>query len=269
MIITFNNPNTEKVETLTNAKILDINYDNYPKFIIYTIAHMNNRSEYGEIDLKINISYKAYVVDIKTFDKKYLLDTVNRHIINSGVYTIDIIDIHNLVITVITNKIKPEAEPTSLTGLASAILGIVTETGKKFDAKENGKSESANDTLINIARDIKKKRPPMPPPRPTKPNVDYNMIPINERITLIVRENDKGVCILPSTSITGIVISDRELTITYINDFSDEHRLYTIKYAMSNACDVYRIVAGVLSKEREYVVDLVKLEAIIHMELGV
>lgn len=269
MIITFTQPTTNTIETLNNATLTNIDYSTYPKYITYTVSHINERSRRGEIDFKVNVTYGAIPVNTKDIDKKYLIDTVNRHLVNSGVESTDIMDIHNLVLRTIVNKPNAEASATSLTSLASAVLGVMAETGKKF-ANKDGKNESANEMLYQIARNIESKRPPAPP---RKANLDYCMIPINEPVTLIVPMEEGTIHVLPSMLIAGMVVGNDATLIHYKRSqneqVDDATTTCTLRYAMSDIHTVYATIANVLFKEDPHVVDLVKLQATLHKELGV
>ena len=269
MIITFTQPTTNTTESLNNATIINIDYSTYPKYITYTVSHINERSRRGEIDFKINIPYTANPVNTKNIDKKYLIDTINRHLVNSDVKCIDIMDIHNLVLRTIANKPNSDVSPTSLTSLASAVLGVVAETGKKF-ANKDSKGESANEMLLQIARNIESKRPPAPP---RTANLDYCMIPINEPVTLIVPTEEGTIHVLASILIAGIVIGNDATFIHYTrsqnSQVGDAATTCTLRYAMSDINVVYATIANVLFKEDPHVIDLVKLQATLHKELGV
>ena len=266
MIITFTQPTTNTTESLNNATIINIDYSTYPKYITYTVSHINERSRRGEIDFKINIPYTANPVNTKNIDKKYLIDTINRHLVNSDVKCIDIMDIHNLVLRTIANKPNSDVSPTSLTSIASAVLG---ETGKKF-ANKDSKGESANEMLLQIARNIESKRPPAPP---RTANLDYCMIPINEPVTLIVPTEEGTIHVLASMLIAGIVIGNDATFIHYTrsqnSQVGDAATTCTLRYAMSDINVVYATIANVLFKEDPHVIDLVKLQATLHKELGV
>ena len=270
MIITFTQPTTNTLETLNNATITNIDYTNYPKSITYTVSHINDRSRRGEIDFKVNIPHTPHPVNIKDIDKKYLLDTIIRHLVNSEVESVDIMEIHNLLLRTINNKANPEAPVTSLTGLASVVWDVMAETGKKFNKDKKGKDGSANEMLLNIARNIESQRPPAPP---RKANLDYYMIPINEPVTLIVPMEDGTIHVLPSMLIAGMVVGNDATFIHYTrsqnSQAGDATTTCTLRYAMSDIHTVYATIANVLFKENPHVVDLVKVQATLHKELGV
>lgn len=274
MNIIFRNGSVD-TKVFHDAKIVDIEFNNFPNEICYYVDYTENSFVRGTSRINITVSHNNKFDQKIIIDKDDILKKVQDYIMHTHASSIQIHYIHNYVVDLLLGEYecvkmenKPDTEEPSMSELASTFFDMLTVVPQII--KSGGKSninKSGNEVLKETARKIK--RPPYPPKRNTHKN--YQMVNIDKPMTVVVPEPNGSIQVLPSIVITGLVINTNSVAMYYTrssNPCGASPMECVLTFKDTDIHTVYRTITGYFNKAKSGVIDFVNLQEVLNQELG-
>ncbi len=258
-----------------DATIVDINFDYFPNAIGYFIDYSENAFIRGTTRLTVSVPYNPKFDEKIIIDKDDILKKVQEYVAHTHATTIPIQTIHDYVLEVLLGsydmtekKFTGDNEP-NIRDLADTFIDMLTVVPQII--KSGGKpkvNKSGNEVLKETARKIRN-RPPYPP----KHNAGkrYQMININEPVTIIVPEPNGTIQILSRMTVTGMVVGTTSVSVYYTgssNPCGATPMECNISFGNTDVRNVYNTIAKCFGRAKADVIDLVTLQEMLVAEFG-
>lgn len=274
MNIVFRNGSVE-TRVFQDAKIVDIDFKNFPNEICYYVNYVENAFVHGTTCLNVSVEHNPKFNEKIIIDKEDMMKKVQEYISLTPATTIPIIAIHNYVVKVLLDeydmveKKSDDSKDTSdIRELADTFLGMLTVVPQII--KSGGKpfaAQSGNEVLKETARKIK--RPPYPPKN--NRTKQYQMINLEGPMTVVVLEPNGSIKVLPSMEITGIVVNTNSVAMYYTrsgNPCGASPMECVLTFKDTDIHTVYATITRYFSKAKSGVLDFVNLQEVLNQELG-
>ena len=274
MNIIFRNGSVE-TKVFNDAKIVDIDFDYFPNEIHYYVDYTENSFIRGTSRINISVPNNPKFNQKIIIDKDDILKKVKDFIAHTHASSIPIHSIHDYVVDLllgsydmVEKKSNESNDKPDINDLANTFFDMLTVVPQII--KSGGKpkvNKSGNEVLKETARKIK--RPPYPP----KHNAGkrYQMININEPVTIIVPEPNGTIQILSRMTVTGMVVAATSVSVYYTgsnNPCGATPMECTISFANTDVRNVYNTIAKCFGRAKADVIDLVTLQEMLVAEFG-
>lgn len=274
MNIVFRNGSVE-TRVFQDAKIVDIDFKNFPNEICYYVNYVENAFVHGTTCLNVSVEHNPKFNEKIIIDKEDMMKKVQEYISLTPATTIPIIAIHNYVVKVLLDeydmvekKSDDSKDTPDIRELADTFLDMLTVVPQII--KSGGKpfaAQSGNEVLKETARKIK--RPPYPPKN--NRTKQYQMINLEGPMTVVVLEPNGSIKVLPSMEITGIVVNTNSVAMYYTrsgNPCGASPMECVLTFKDTDIHTVYATITRYFSKAKSGVLDFVNLQEVLNQELG-
>ena len=258
-----------------DATIVDINFDYFPNAIGYFIDYSENAFIRGTTRLTVSVPYNPKFDEKIIIDKDDILKKVQEYVAHTHATTIPIQTIHDYVLEVLlgsyemTEKKSTGDNEPNIRDLADTFIDMLTVVPQII--KSGGRPQvdkSGNEVLKETARKIKN-RPPYPPKH--NAGKQYQMININEPVTIIVPEPNGTIQILSRMTVTGMVVGNTSVSVYYTgsnNPCGATPMECVISFGNTDVRNVYNIIAKCFGRSKADVIDLVTLQEMLVAEFA-
>ena len=274
MNIIFRNGSVE-TKIFNDATIVDIDFDYFPNEIKYYIDYTENSFVRGTSRVTISVPHNPKFDDKIIIDKDDILKKVRDYIAHTHASSIPIHSIHNYVVelllgeyVIVEKKSDSDNEP-SMRELADTFIDMLTVVPQII--KSGGKpniNKSGNEVLKETARKVRN-RPAYPPKRNTHKNCQ--MVNIDRPMTVVVPEPNGSIQVLPSITITGIVVNTNSVAMYYTrsgNPCGASPMECVLTFKDTDIHTVYETITKYFNKAKSGVIDFVNLQEVLTEELG-
>ena len=271
MNIIFRNGSVE-TKVFNDAKIVDIDFDYFPNEIHYYVDYTENSFIRGTSRINISVPNNPKFNQKIIIDKDDILKKVRDYIAHTHASSIPIHSIHDYVVDLLLGSYdmveKKSNDKPDINDLANTFFDMLTVVPQII--KSGGKpkvSKSGNEVLKETARKIK--RPPYPPKHSTHKN--YQMVNIDRPMTVVVPEPNGSIQVLPSITITGIVVNTNSVAMYYTrsgNPCGASPMECVLTFKDTDIHTVYETITKYFNKAKSGVIDFVNLQEVLTEELG-
>lgn len=274
MNIIFRNGSVE-TKVFNDAKIVDIDFDYFPNEIHYYVDYTENSFVRGTSRVTISVPHNPKFDNKIIIDKDDILKKVRDYIAHTHASSIPIHSIHNFVVelllgeyVMVEKKSDSNNEP-SMRELADTFIDMLTVVPQII--KSGGKpniNKSGNEVLKETARKVRN-RPAYPPKRNTHKNCQ--MVNIDRPMTVVVPEPNGSIQVLPSITITGIVVNTNSVAMYYTrsgNPCGASPMECVLTFKDTDIHTVYETITKYFNKAKSGVIDFVNLQEVLTEELG-
>ena len=274
MNIIFRNGSVD-TKVFHDAKIVDIEFNDFPNEICYYIDYTENSFVRGTSRVTISVPHNPKFDDKIIIDKDDILKKVRDYIAHTHASSIPIHSIHNYVVElllgeyVVVEKESDSNNEPSMRELADTFIDMLTVVPQII--KSGGKpniNKSGNEVLKETARKVRN-RPAYPPKRNTHKNCQ--MVNIDRPMTVVVPEPNGSIQVLPSIVITGIVINTNSVAMYYTrsgNPCGASPMECVLTFKDTDIYTVYETITKYFNKAKSGVIDFVNLQEVLTEELG-
>lgn len=275
MNIVFRNGSVE-TRVFQDAKIVDIDFKNFPNEICYYVNYVENAFVHGTTCLNVSVEHNPKFNKKIIIDKEDMMKKVQEYISLTPATTIPIIAIHNYVVKVLLDeydmvekKSDDSKDTPDIRELADTFLDMLTVVPQII--KSGGKpkvNKSGNEVLKETARKVRN-RPAYPPKRNTHKNCQ--MVNIDRPMTVVVPEPNGSIQVLPSITITGIVVNTNSVAMYYTrsgNPCGASPMECVLTFKDTDIHTVYETITKYFNKAKSGVIDFVNLQEVLTEELG-
>lgn len=276
MNIVFRNGSVE-TRVFQDAKIVDIDFKNFPNEICYYVNYVENAFVHGTTCLNVSVEHNPKFNEKLIIDKEDMMKKVQEYISLTPATTIPIIAIHNYVVKVLLDeydmvekKSDDSKDTPDIRELADTFLDMLTVVPQII--KSGGKpfaAQSGNEVLKETARKIRN-RPPYPP-KQHNGGKRYQMISINKPVTIVVPEPNGTIQILSGMTVTGMVVGTTSVAVYYTgsnNPCGATPMECIISFGNTDVHNVYNTIAKCFGRAKADVIDLVTLQEMLVAEFG-
>lgn len=273
MNIIFRNGSVD-TKVFHDAKIVDIEFNDFPNEICYYVDYTENSFVRGTSRVTISVPHNPKFNQKIIIDKDDILKKVKDFIAHTHASSIPIHSIHDYVVDLllgsydmVEKKSNESNDKPDINDLANTFFDMLTVVPQIIKGKPKV-SKSGNEVLKETARKIKT-RPPYPPKHNSGKR--YQMINIDKPMTVVVPEPNGSIQVLPSITITGIVVNTNSVAIYYTrsgNPCGASPMECVLTFKDTDIHTVYRTIAGYFNKAKAGVVDFVNLQEVLNQELG-
>lgn len=274
MNIIFRNGSVD-TKVFHDAKIVDIEFNDFPNEICYYVDYTENSFVRGTSRVTISVPHNPKFDNKIIIDKDDILKKVRDYIAHTHASSIPIHSIHNYVVelllgeyVMVEKKSDSNNEP-SMRELADTFIDMLTVVPQII--KSGGKpniNKSGNEVLKETARKVRN-RPAYPPKRNTHKN--YQMVNIDRPMTVVVPEPNGSIQVLPSITITGIVVNTNSVAMYYTrsgNPCGASPMECVLTFKDTDIHTVYETITKYFNKAKSGVIDFVNLQEVLTEELG-
>lgn len=258
-----------------DAKIVDIEFNDFPNEICYYVDYTENSFVRGTSRVTISVPHNPKFDNKIIIDKDDILKKVRDYIAHTHASSIPIHSIHNYVVelllgeyVMVEKKSDSNNEP-SMRELADTFIDMLTVVPQII--KSGGKpniNKSGNEVLKETARKVRN-RPAYPPKRNTHKNCQ--MVNIDRPMTVVVPEPNGSIQVLPSITITGIVVNTNSVAMYYTrsgNPCGASPMECVLTFKDTDIHTVYETITKYFNKAKSGVIDFVNLQEVLTEELG-
>lgn len=274
MNIIFRNGSVD-TKVFHDAKIVDIEFNDFPNEICYYVDYTENSFVRGTSRVTISVPHNSKFDNKIIIDKDDILKKVRDYIAHTHASSIPIHSIHNYVVelllgeyVMVEKKSDSNNEP-SMRELADTFIDMLTVVPQII--KSGGKpniNKSGNEVLKETARKVRN-RPAYPPKRNTHKNCQ--MVNIDRPMTVVVPEPNGSIQVLPSITITGIVVNTNSVAMYYTrsgNPCGASPMECVLTFKDTDIHTVYETITKYFNKAKSGVIDFVNLQEVLTEELG-
>jgi hypothetical protein len=274
MNIIFRNGSVD-TKVFHDAKIVDIEFNDFPNEIGYYVDYTENSFVRGTSRVTISVPHNPKFDNKIIIDKADILKKVRDYIAHTHASNFPIHSIHNYVIelllgeyVMVEKKSDSNNEP-SMRELADTFIDMLTVVPQII--KSGGKpniNKSGNEVLKETARKVRN-RPAYPPKRNTHKNCQ--MVNIDRPMTVVVPEPNGSIQVLPSITITGIVVNTNSVAMYYTrsgNPCGASPMECVLTFKDTDIHTVYETITKYFNKAKSSVIDFVNLQEVLTEELG-
>lgn len=274
MNIIFRNGSVD-TKVFHDAKIVDIEFNDFPNEIGYYVDYTENSFVRGTSRVTISVPHNPKFDNKIIIDKADILKKVRDYIAHTHASNFPIHSIHNYVVelllgeyVMVEKKSDSNNEP-SMRELADTFIDMLTVVPQII--KSGGKpniNKSGNEVLKETARKVRN-RPAYPPKRNTHKNCQ--MVNIDRPMTVLVPEPNGSIQILPSITITGIVVNTNSVAMYYTrsgNPCGASPMECVLTFKDTDIHTVYETITKYFNKAKSGVIDFVNLQEVLTEELG-
>ena len=274
MNIIFRNGSVD-TKVFHDAKIVDIEFNDFPNEICYYVDYTENSFVRGTSRVTISVPHNPKFDNKIIIDKDDILKKVRDYIAHTHASSIPIHSIHNYVVelllgeyVMVEKKSDSNNEP-SMRELADTFIDMLTVVPQII--KSGGKpniNKSGNEVLKETARKVRN-RPAYPPKRNTHKNCQ--MVNIDRPMTVVVPEPNGSIQVLPSITITGIVVNTNSVAMYYTrsgNPCGASPMECVLTFKDTDIHTVYETITKYFNKAKSGVIDFVNLQEVLTEELG-
>lgn len=274
MNIIFRNGSVD-TKVFHDAKIVDIEFNDFPNEICYYVDYTENSFVRGTSRVTISVPHNPKFDNKIIIDKADILKKVRDYIAHTHASNFPIHSIHNYVIelllgeyVMVEKKSDSNNEP-SMRELADTFIDMLTVVPQII--KSGGKpniNKSGNEVLKETARKVRN-RPAYPPKRNTHKNCQ--MVNIDRPMTDVVPEPNGSIQVLPSITITGIVVNTNSVAMYYTrsgNPCGASPMECVLTFKDTDIHTVYETITKYFNKAKSGVIDFVNLQEVLTEELG-
>lgn len=274
MNIIFRNGSVD-TKVFHDAKIVDIEFNDFPNEIGYYVDYTENSFVRGTSRVTISVPHNPKFDNKIIIDKDDILKKVRDYIAHTHASSIPIHSIHNYVVelllgeyVMVEKKSDSNNEP-SMRELADTFIDMLTVVPQII--KSGGKpniNKSGNEVLKETARKVRN-RPAYPPKRNTHKNCQ--MVNIDRPMTVVVPEPNGSIQVLPSITITGIVVNTNSVAMYYTrsgNPCGASPMECVLTFKDTDIHTVYETITKYFNKAKSGVIDFVNLQEVLTEELG-
>lgn len=274
MNIIFRNGSVD-TKVFHDAKIVDIEFNDFPNEIGYYVDYTENSFVRGTSLVTISVPHNPKFDNKIIIDKADILKKVRDYIAHTHASNFPIHSIHNYVVelllgeyVMVEKKSDSNNEP-SMRELADTFIDMLTVVPQII--KSGGKpniNKSGNEVLKETARKVRN-RPAYPPKRNTHKNCQ--MVNIDRPMTVVVPEPNGSIQVLPSITITGIVVNTNSVAMYYTrsgNPCGASPMECVLTFKDTDIHTVYETITKYFNKAKSGVIDFVNLQEVLTEELG-
>lgn len=274
MNIIFRNGSVD-TKVFHDAKIVDIEFNDFPNEIGYYVDYTENSFVRGTSRVTISVPHNPKFDNKIIIDKADILKKVRDYIAHTHASNFPIHSIHNYVVelllgeyVMVEKKSDSNNEP-SMRELADTFIDMLTVVPQII--KSGGKpniNKSGNEVLKETARKVRN-RPAYPPKRNTHKNCQ--MVNIDRPMTVVVPEPNGSIQVLPSITITGIVVNTNSVAMYYTrsgNPCGASPMECVLTFKDTDIHTVYETITKYFNKAKSGVIDFVNLQEVLTEELG-
>lgn len=274
MNIIFRNGSVD-TKVFHDAKIVDIEFNDFPNEICYYVDYTENSFVRGTSRVTISVPHNPKFDNKIIIDKADILKKVRDYIAHTHASNFPIHSIHNYVVelllgeyVMVEKKSDSNNEP-SMRELADTFIDMLTVVPQII--KSGGKpniNKSGNEVLKETARKVRN-RPAYPPKRNTHKNCQ--MVNIDRPMTVVVPEPNGSIQVLPSITITGIVVNTNSVAMYYTrsgNPCGASPMECVLTFKDTDIHTVYETITKYFNKAKSGVIDFVNLQEVLTEELG-
>ena len=274
MNIIFRNGSVD-TKVFHDAKIVDIEFNDFPNEIAYYVDYTENSFVRGTSRVTISVPHNPKFDNKIIIDKADILKKVRDYIAHTHASNFPIHSIHNYVVelllgeyVMVEKKSDSNNEP-SMRELADTFIDMLTVVPQII--KSGGKpniNKSGNEVLKETARKVRN-RPAYPPKRNTHKNCQ--MVNIDRPMTVVVPEHNGSIQVLPSITITGIVVNTNSVAMYYTrsgNPCGASPMECVLTFKDTDIHTVYETITKYFNKAKSGVIDFVNLQEVLTEELG-
>lgn len=274
MNIIFRNGSVD-TKVFHDAKIVDIEFNDFPNEIGYYVDYTENSFARGTSRVTISVPHNPKFDNKIIIDKDDILKKVRDYIAHTHASNFPIHSIHNYVVelllgeyVMVEKKSDSNNEP-SMRELADTFIDMLTVVPQII--KSGGKpniNKSGNEVLKETARKVRN-RPAYPPKRNTHKNCQ--MVNIDRPMTVVVPEYNGSIQVLPSITITGIVVNTNSVAMYYTrsgNPCGASPMECVLTFKDTDIHTVYETITKYFNKAKYGVIDFVNLQEVLTEELG-
>lgn len=274
MNIVFRNGSVD-TKVFHDAKIVDIEFNDFPNEIGYYVDYTENSFVRGTSRVTISVPHNPKFDNKIIIDKADILKKVRDYIAHTHASNFPIHSIHNYVVelllgeyVMVEKKSDSNNEP-SMRELADTFIDMLTVVPQII--KSGGKpniNKSGNEVLKETARKVRN-RPAYPPKRNTHKNCQ--MVNIDRPMTVVVPEHNGSIQVLPSITITGIVVNTNSVAMYYTrsgNPCGASPMECVLTFKDTDIHTVYETITKYFNKAKSGVIDFVNLQEVLTEELG-
>lgn len=274
MNIIFRNGSVD-TKVFHDAKIVDIEFNDFPNEIGYYVDYTENSFVRGTSRVTISVPHNPKFDNKIIIDKADILKKVRDYIAHTHASNFPIHSIHNYVVelllgeyVMVEKKSDSDNEP-SMRELADTFIDMLTVVPQII--KSGGKpniNKSGNEVLKETARKVRN-RPAYPPKRNTHKNCQ--MVNIDRPMTVVVPEPNGSIQVLPSITITGIVVNTNSVAMYYTrsgNPCGASPMECVLTFKDNDIHTVYETITRYFNKAKSGVIDFVNLQEVLTEELG-
>ena len=258
-----------------DAKIVDIEFNDFPNEIGYYVDYTENSFVRGTSRVTISVPHNPKFDNKIIIDKADILKKVRDYIAHTHASNFPIHSIHNYVVelllgeyVMVEKKSDSNNEP-SMRELADTFIDMLTVVPQII--KSGGKpniNKSGNEVLKETARKVRN-RPAYPPKRNTHKNCQ--MVNIDRPMTVVVPEPNGSIQVLPSITITGIVVNTNSVAMYYTrsgNPCGASPMECVLTFKDTDIHTVYETITKYFNKAKSGLIDFVNLQEVLTEELG-
>lgn len=274
MNIIFRNGSVD-TKVFHDAKIVDIEFNDFPNEIGYYVDYTENSFVRGTSRVTISVPHNPKFDNKIIIDKADILKKVRDYIAHTHASNFPIHSIHNYVVelllgeyVMVEKKSDSNNEP-SMRELADTFIDMLTVVPQII--KSGGKpniNKSGNEVLKETARKVRN-RPAYPPKRNTHKNCQ--MVNVDRPMTVVVPEPNGSIQVLPSITITGIVVNTNSVAMYYTrsgNPCGASPMECVLTFKDTDIHTVYETITKYFNKAKSGVIDFVNLQEVLTEELG-
>jgi hypothetical protein len=271
MNFTFRQNNATKI--FNDARIVGIEFDYFPNSIVYFIDYTESSFIRATSRLTVSVPHNPKFDEKIIIDKDDILKKVQSYVAHTHATTIPVQTIHDYVVELllgeydmVEKKSCGDNEP-NIRELADTFIDMLTVVPQIIKGKPKV-SKSGNEVLTETARKVKT-RPPYPPKRNTHKN--GQMVNIDRPMTVVVPEPNGSIQVLPSITITGIVVNTNSVAMYYTrsgNPCGASPMECVLTFKDTDIHTVYETITKYFNKAKSGVIDFVNLQEVLTEELG-